>query len=160
MLGPLTNPAGADSQLIGVYAPQLTEMLATVLGRLGTRRAIVAHGADGMDEISITGPSRISELRYGAVTTYTVSPEEFGLPRASLNDIQGGNASQNAGLILELLNGSRGPRRDIALLNAAAALMASGKAASISEGLGLATDSIDSRSALRKLNELIEFTNS
>jgi anthranilate phosphoribosyltransferase len=160
MLGPLTNPAGADSQLIGVYAPQLTEMLAMVLGRLGTRRAIVAHGADGMDEISITGTSRISDLRDGAVTTYTVSPEEFGLPRASLSEIQGGDASQNAGLILDLLNGGRGPRRDIVILNAAAALMAGGKAASMSEGLGIAADSIDSRRALRKLSDLVEFTHS
>src|SRR5262249_21777764 len=95
MLGPLTNPAGADSQLIGVYAPQLTEMLAMVLGRLGTHRAIVAHGSDGMDEISITGSSKISELRNDGITTYTISPEQFGLNRASLGDIQGGDAAQN-----------------------------------------------------------------
>jgi anthranilate phosphoribosyltransferase len=160
MLGPLTNPAGADSQLIGVYAPHLTEMLATVLGRLGTRRAIVAHGADGMDEISITGSSKISELRDGGVTTYTISPEDVGLPRAALSDIQGGDAAQNAELILELLNGGRGPRRDIVLLNAAAALMASGKAPNMSEGLRMAADSVDSLRALKKLGSLVEFTNS
>jgi len=160
MLGPLTNPAGADSQLIGVYAPQLTEMLAMVLGRLGTHRAIVAHGSDGMDEISITGSSKISELRNDGITTYTISPEQFGLNRASLGDIQGGDAAQNASLILELLKGSRGPRRDIVLLNAAAALMASGKVSSISEGLPMAADSIDSRRALNKLSQLVEFTNS
>src|SRR5262249_22951510 len=138
MLGPLTNPAGADSQLIGVYAPHLTEILATVLQRLGTLRAIVAHGSDGMDEISITGSSKISELRDGAITTYTISPEELGLSRASLRDIQGGDAAQNAKLILDVLGGARGPRRDIVLLNAAAALMASGKAADMRDGLAMA----------------------
>jgi anthranilate phosphoribosyltransferase len=160
MLGPLTNPAGADSQLIGVYDARLTEMLATVLGRLGTRRAIVAHGADGMDEISITGISRISELRDGDVSTYSISPEEVGLRRATLQDIHGGDASQNAGLILDLLNGGRGPRRDIVLLNSAAALMASGRAANMKEGLDMAADSTDSLRALQKLRDLVEFTNS
>ena len=135
-------------------------MLATVLGRLGTRRAIVAHGADGMDEISITGISRISELRDGDVSTYSISPEEVGLPRASLKDIQGGDASQNAGLILDLLNGGRGPRRDIVLLNSAAALMVSGRAANVKEGLDMAADSTDSLRALQKLRDLVEFTNS
>jgi len=159
MLGPLTNPAGADSQLVGVYAPELTEMLATVLGRLGTRRATVAHGADGMDEISITGETRISELKDGAVTTYTISPEDVGLRRASLIDIQGGDAAQNAQIILDLLNGARGPRRDIVLLNAAAALVTSGKVADLAEGLEAAGASIDSHKALHKLTQLIEFTN-
>ena len=160
MLGPLTNPAGADSQLIGVYAPHLTEMMSTVLGRLGTNRAIVAHGADGMDEISITGSSRISELRNGGVTTYTISPEDVGLTRATLADIQGGDASQNARLILDLLNGAGGPRRDIVLLNSAAALMASGKTSKMTDGLAMAADSIDSLRALHKLNDLVEFSNS
>ena len=160
MLGPVTNPAGADSQLIGVYAPPLTEMLATVLCRLGTRRAIVAHGSDGMDEISISGTSRISELREGRITNYTISPDEFGMPRASLGDIKGGDASQNAKLILDLLNGSTGPRRDIVLLNAGAALMASERAANMHEGLAMAADSIDTRKALHKLTHLIDFTNS
>jgi anthranilate phosphoribosyltransferase len=160
MLGPLTNPAGADSQLIGVYAPHLTEMLATVLGRLGARRAIVAHGSDGMDEISISGNSRISELRDGQITTYTISPDEFGMTRASLGDIKGGDASQNSKLIMDLLNGSTGPRRDIVLLNAAAALMASDKAANMNEGLAMAAASIDNRKALQKLTHLVDFTNS
>jgi anthranilate phosphoribosyltransferase len=160
MLGPVTNPAGADSQLIGVYAPHLTEMLATVLGRLGTRRAIVAHGSDGMDEISISGTSRISELRDGRIATYTISPEDFGMTRASLLDIKGGDASENAKLILDVLNGCSGPRRDIVLLNGAAALMASEKAANINEGLAMAADSIDNRKALHKLSHLIDFTNS
>jgi anthranilate phosphoribosyltransferase len=160
MLGPLTNPAGADSQLIGVYAPYLTEMLATVLGRLGTRRAIVAHGSDGMDEISISGPSRISELHDGKITTYTISPEDFGMNKGTLGDIKGGDATQNARLILDVLNGSIGPRRDIVLLNAAAALTASEKATDMNEGLTMAADSIDSRKALQKLTHLIDFTNS
>jgi anthranilate phosphoribosyltransferase len=113
-----------------------------------------------MDEISITGSSKISELRDGGVTTYTISPEDVGLPRAALSDIQGGDAAQNAELILELLNGGRGPRRDIVLLNAAAALMASGKAPNMSEGLRMAADSVDSLRALKKLGSLVEFTNS
>src|SRR5262249_5309108 len=145
--------------LIGVYPPHLTEMLATVLGRLGTRRAIVAHGSDGMDEISITGPSRISELRDGDITTYTISPEDVGLTRGSLADIQGGDASQNAKLILDVLKGAGGARRDIVLMNAGAALVASGKAPTMNEGIAMAGESIDSRKAFRKLTELIEFTN-
>ncbi|MGH9823604.1 MAG: anthranilate phosphoribosyltransferase, partial [Blastocatellia bacterium] len=160
MLGPLTNPAGANAQLVGVYAAELTEVLAEVLNRLGTSRAIVAHGSDGMDEITITGSTRITELRDGKISTYTVHPEELGITPATLADIRGGDASENANLILKILGGETGPRRDIVLMNAAAALAVSGKASSFQDGLGLAAESIAGGNALEKLERLIEFTNS
>lgn len=159
MLGPLTNPAGADTQVIGVYAAHLTELLAQVLGELGSRRALVVYGAEGLDEVSITGETRISELKDGAVATYAVRPEDFGLERAPLKAIQGGDASQNAEIIREILNGKHGPRRDIVLLNTAAALLASGKAGDLKEGIAVGSESIDSGKALAKLKTLIEFTN-
>ncbi|HET8676814.1 MAG TPA: anthranilate phosphoribosyltransferase [Blastocatellia bacterium] len=160
MLGPLTNPAGANAQVIGVYAGHLTELLAEVLGALGTRRALVVHGADGLDEISVTSESKITELREGGITTYAVRPEDFGIPRASLKDIQGGDAEENARIILEVLQGTPGPRRDIVLMNAAAALVASSKVEGFQEGIAAATESIESGKAMAKLQSLIEFTNS
>jgi anthranilate phosphoribosyltransferase len=160
MLGPLTNPAGATAQVIGVYAGYLTELLAEVLGALGTRRALVVHGADGLDEISVTSESKITEMRQGAINTYTIRPEDFGITRAGLKDIQGGDAQQNARIILEVLSGQPGPRRDIVLMNAAAALVASSKVAGFQEGIAAATDSITSGKAMAKLQRLIEFTNS
>jgi anthranilate phosphoribosyltransferase len=160
MLGPLTNPAGANAQVIGVYAGHLTELLAEVLGALGTRRALVVHGADGLDEISVTSESKITELREGGITTYAVRPEDFGLTRASLKEIQGGDAEENARIILEVLQGTPGPRRDIVLMNAAAALVASSKVESFQEGIAAATESIESGKARAKLQSLIEFTNS
>ena len=160
LLGPLTNPAGANAQVIGVYAAHLTELLAEVLGALGTRRALVVHGADGLDEISITGESKITEMREGRIETYTIRPEDYGIPRASLKDIQGGDAEQNAQIILEVLQGKPGPRRDIVLMNAAAALVASSKVEGFAEGIAAATESIASGKAMAKLQRLIEFTNS
>ncbi len=159
LLGPLTNPARANTQVIGVYAPHLTELLAEVLGRLGSARALVVHGLDGLDEISISGESKITELRDGRLSTRTVRPEDFGLARAPLKDIQGGDAAQNAGIILDLLKGRQGPRRDIVLLNASAALLASGKVEDMKEGVRLAAHAIDSRAAFEKLEQLISFTN-
>ena len=159
MLGPLTNPAGANTQVIGVYAAHLTEVLARVLCALGSARALVVHGSDGLDEITITGESKVTEMRSGDVRTYAVTPEEFGLRRASLEEIQGGDARQNSGIILEVLEGAPGPRRDIVLLNAAAGLVASSSASDFAEGVRLAAESIDSGKALNKLNRLIEFTN-
>jgi anthranilate phosphoribosyltransferase len=159
LLGPLTNPAGADTQVIGVYAARLTELLAEALIRLGSRRAFVVHGSDGLDEITITGESKITELNGQRLNTYTISPEDFGLARARLADIQGGDARQNAQIIHDLLAGHCGPRRDIVLMNAAAAMAASGKAGDFAEGLRLSADSIDSGNALGKLRRLIEFTN-
>jgi len=158
MLGPLTNPAGANIQVVGVYAAPLTELLAGVLKELGSTRALVVHGSDGLDEISISSESKISELKGGKVNTYVVAPEDFGLQRSSLAEIQGGDARQNSEIILGILRGVRGPRRDIVLLNAAAAFLASSRAADLSQGVNIATESIDSGNALRKLEQLREFT--
>ena len=159
MLGPLTNPAGANIQVVGVYAANLTELLARVLGELGSTRALVVHGSDGLDEITITAESKITELRNGELSTYNVAPEDFGLERATLEEIQGGDAHQNGEIILEVLRGGRGPRRDIVLMNAAAAFVASSRAGDLREGVGVAADSIDTGRALEKLEQLIEFTN-
>ncbi len=159
MLGPLTNPAGANTQVVGVYAAHLTELLAGVLNELGTSRALVVHGSDGLDEITITGESKITELRNGKSSTYFVAPEDFGLARATLAEIQGGDARQNSEIILEVLRGARGPKRDIVLLNAAAAFVASSRAGDLREGVILAVESIDNGRALNKLQKLIEFTN-
>lgn len=158
MLGPLTNPAGANAQVIGVYAASLTEPLARVLAELGTVRAFVVHGADGLDEISNTGESRISEVCEGAVRSYTVRPEDFGLPRASIEDLQGGDRAQNAQIIRAVLDGEPGPRRDIVLMNAAAALVAGGRARDLKEGVSVAGRSIDSGAARHKLDDLIGFS--
>jgi len=158
MLGPLTNPAGANTQVVGVYAAHLTELLARVLGQLGSTRALVVHGSDGLDEITITAESKVTELRDGELETYTVAPEDFGLTRATLAEIQGGDARQNSQIILDVLRGERGARRDIVLLNAAAALVASGKTVDLTEGVAVAAQSIDGGKALDKLERLIEFT--
>jgi anthranilate phosphoribosyltransferase len=159
MLGPLTNPAGANIQVVGVYSASLTELLASVLKELGSTRALVVHGSDGLDEISITSESKITELNRGELTTYVVAPEDFGLERSSLSEIQGGDARQNSEMILGILRGAHGPRRDIVVLNAAAALLATSRARDFREGVKIATESIDSGKALRKLEHLIEFTN-
>ena len=159
MLGPLTNPAGADTQVIGVYAAPLTEMLAAALQALGSRRALVVHGSDGLDEISISADSLVTELADGALRTYTVTPEDFGLGRAPLEAIRGGDARQNSAMILDILNGGGGPRRDIVLLNAAAALVAANRANDFTQGVRLAAEAIDSGKARAKLERLIEFTN-
>jgi anthranilate phosphoribosyltransferase len=159
MLGPLTNPARANTQVVGVYAAHLTELLASVLGELGSTRALVVHGSDGLDEITITCESKITELRNGELRTYSVSPEDFGFARATLGEIQGGDAGQNGEIILEVLRGGRGPRRDIVLLNAGAAFVASSRVNDLKEGVSLAAESIDSGDALDKLKRLIEFTN-
>ena len=155
MLGPLTNPAAANAQVIGVYAAALTEPLARVLAELGTVRAFVVHGADGLDEISNTGDSRVSEVREGVVRTVTLRPEDFGLARASIADLQGGDREQNAQIIRGILDGEAGPKRDIVLMNAAAALVAGGRARDLKEGAGLAAKSIDSGAARAKLQALI-----
>jgi anthranilate phosphoribosyltransferase len=154
MLGPLTNPAGANAQVIGVYAGALTEPLARVLAELGTIRAFVVHGADGLDEISSTGESTVSEVREGVVRTFVVRPEDFGIPRAAIADLRGGDREQNAEIIRNLLDGEMGRRRDIVLINAAAALVAGSRARDLKDGVALAAESIDSgraRSALERL---------
>jgi len=158
MLGPLTNPAGANAQVIGVYAAALTEPLARVLAELGTIRAFVVHGADGLDEISNTGASHIAEVHEGVVRSSHVRPEDFGLPRAAIGDLRGGDRQENADIIRRVLGGEAGPRRDIVLMNAAAALVAGGKARDFKEGVALAAQSIDSGAAAGKLAALVAFS--
>jgi anthranilate phosphoribosyltransferase len=155
LLGPLTNPAGANAQVIGVAAAALTEPLARVLAELGTFRAFVVHGADGLDEISNTGESRVSEVREGVVRTFAVRPEDFGLPRASIGDLRGGDREQNAQIIRAIVDGERGPRRDIVLMNTAAALVAGTKARDLKEGVEVAARSIDTGAARDKLDRLV-----
>jgi anthranilate phosphoribosyltransferase len=159
LLGPLTNPAHASAQVVGVYAPELVEKLAEALSMLGLHRAIVVHGLDGLDEITITGPTRIAEVREGTVRTYEVTPEEFGLSRAPMTEISGGDAVGNAVIIREVLRGTSSSRRDVVLLNAAAALVAAGKADHLGDAIPLAANSIDSGAAMGKLEALVQFTN-
>jgi anthranilate phosphoribosyltransferase len=159
LLGPLTNPAQASAQVVGVYPASLVEKLAEALSLLGLRRALVVHGLDGLDEITITGPTRIAEVREGSVRTYEVAPEQFGMNRARLEDISGGGAAENAAIIREVLAGKKSPRRDVVLLNAAAALVASGKADHLKDALPLAVKAIDSGAAAAKLEGLVRFTN-
>jgi anthranilate phosphoribosyltransferase len=156
MLGPLTNPAGANAQVIGVYAHGLVEPLARVLAELGTIRAFVVHGADGLDEISTTGESLVAEVREGMVRVAPVRPEDFGVPRATIADLRGGDREQNAEIIRGVLGGEPGPRRDIVVVNAAAALVAGARARDFKEGAQQAAQSIDSGAAGRKLQALAE----
>ena len=158
ILGPLTNPAGAQAQLMGVYDAALTEKLARVLKRLGCRRAMVVHGMDGLDEISTIGMTQISELKGGRVRTYKISPEKFGIKRTNKNEIAGADLDENARMMLRVLRGERGPRRDIVVLNAAAAIVIGGKARTMLEGIAIAKRSIDSRKAYEKVVQLIEAT--
>ena len=158
LLGPLTNPAHASAQVVGVYSVDLVEKLAEALSMLGTHRALVVHGLDGLDEITITGPTRIAEVREGNVRTYEVTPEEFGIKRARLEDISGGDADTNAAIIRDILAGTKSPRRDVVLLNAAAALVAAGKADHLGNALPLAVTVHRFRRRHRKLEALVQFT--
>ncbi len=158
LLGPLTNPAHASAQVVGVYSDDLVDKLAEALSMLGLRRALVVHGADGLDEISISTSSRVAEVRDAQVRTYEVTPEEFGLARAPIEAISGGDASENARIIREVLAGKKSSCRDIVLLNAAATLVAAGRASHLSEAMPLAANSIDSGAAAAKLQGLVEFT--
>ena len=158
LLGPLTNPAHANGQVVGVYSIDLVEKLAEALSMLGLHRALVVHGLDGLDEITITGTTRVAEAREGSVRTYEVEPEEFGLTRATLKEISGGDASENAAIIRAVLSGEKSPRREVVLLNAAAALVAAGKSDRIAEAVPLAAKSIDSGAAAAKLAALASFT--
>jgi len=160
MLGPLTNPAGATSQLIGVYDPKLTEMFAGVLKNLGTKRAFIVHGLDGLDEVSVTEETRVSELNDGMITTYNITPVEFLNKTYSTGELAGGDAAINAKITEGVLTGKEGACRDIVLLNSALAIVAGGKAESIKEGVSIAADCIDSGSAMRRLQALIELSNS
>ncbi|HKU20893.1 MAG TPA: anthranilate phosphoribosyltransferase [Terriglobales bacterium] len=160
LLGPLTNPASASAQVVGVYSADLVEKLAEALSMLGVHRALVVHGDDGLDEITITAPTRVAEVREGSVRSYEVTPEEFGFKRARLQAISGGDASDNAAIIREILEGNKSARRDVVLLNAAAALVAAARADHIRDALPLASQSLDSGAARRKLEAMVRFTNS
>jgi len=158
LLGPLTNPARANGQVVGVYSLDLVEKLAEALSMLGLRRALVVHGLDGLDEITITGTTRIAEAREGSVKSYEIEPEEFGMSRASLQEISGGDAAGNAEIIRAVLKGEKSARRNVVLLNAAAALVAAGRADHIGAAIPLAAQSIDSGAAAGKLEALIRFS--
>ena len=159
ILGPLSNPAAAQVQVLGVYDGALTETMARVLGSLGSRAAFVVHGADGLDELSTTGPNRVSQLQSGQVHSYTLDPQALGLPRAALADLLGGEADENAALTRAVLEGEPGPHRDVVLLNSAAALVAGGTATDMHHGLNLAAHSIDSGAAQGRLESLVAFSN-
>jgi len=159
LLGPLTNPARASAQVVGVYSEDLVEKLANALQMLGLNRALVVHGSDGLDEISIAGPTKIGEVRGEWVRVYEVTPAQFGFNTAPLSAITGGDTKANADMIWKILEGEKSPRRDIVLMNAAAALVAAGKADSLKDAMPLATESIDSGAARAKLGALVEFTN-
>ena len=159
LLGPLSNPAGAKRQLLGVYAPEWLEPMALVLRNLGSERVWVVHGADGLDELTTTGPSRIAELKGGTLRCFEITPEEVGLPRARIEDLRGGDGEENARLLHELLDGAKGPLRDIVLLNAAAALVIADKAPDLKGGLQLAARAVDTGRARAALEALIAITN-
>ncbi|MDZ4165519.1 MAG: anthranilate phosphoribosyltransferase [Smithellaceae bacterium] len=160
MLGPLINPSGANAQLIGVYEPRLTEMFALVLKNLGTRRAFVVHGHDGLDEASIFGPSRVTELCDGIISTYDLHPEEYFSGSDQVDAISGGDPATNARITRGILSGDQGAPRNIVLLNAALGIVAGGKARDVKEGISLAARAIDSGEAMRKLDELIAHSRS
>jgi anthranilate phosphoribosyltransferase len=158
LLGPLTNPAHASGQVVGVYALDVVEKLAEALSMLGLHRALVVHGLDGLDEITITGATRVAEARDGIVRTYEVDPEEFGMKRSTLESISGGDATENAVIVREVLSGKTSPRRDVVLLNSAAALVAAGRTDHLADAIPMAARSIDSGAAAAKLSALVDFT--
>jgi anthranilate phosphoribosyltransferase len=160
ILGPLTNPAGAKAQVLGVADGSLLEKMALVLKSLGCGHALVVHGEDGLDELTNTAKTHICELKDGCIKSYTVSPENFGLSRASLDSLKGGTAEQNAARLRSLLAGASGPARDIVLMNTAAALLAGDKVNSLEQGLNLARETIDSGRALATMEQLIKLTQS
>jgi anthranilate phosphoribosyltransferase len=159
ILGPLSNPAGASAQVIGVYDGKLVPLLAGVLKNLGAKRAMVVHGSDGLDEISVCGQTSIAELRSGRIKRYKISPEDLGMGSAKLKEIRGGSAEENAAMLKAVLKGQTGAKRDIVILNAAASLVVASKAKDLKEGIARAARSIDSGAALKKLKMLKEFTN-
>jgi len=159
MLGPLTNPAAANCQVLGVYAPDLTEVFAQTLGSMGVRRAFVVHGHDGLDEISVCAPTRVSELHDGQVKTYDISPDQFFGDVARADEIKGGRPDENALITRSILEkGAKGPRRNIVLINAGAAIVAAGKADTLKQGIEKAEAAIDSGAAADKLHQLALFT--
>lgn len=155
LMGPICNPANVERQVVGVFAAEWVEPIAQVLGKLGSRHAWVVHGRDGLDELSTTGATLVAELKSGAVTTFEVTPEDAGLPRASIADLQGGDAAANASALRDVLAGAQGAYRDIVLMNAGAALVVGGKASTLREGVALAAGAIDSGAARAALERLI-----
>jgi len=159
ILGPLTNPARASVQVLGVFSEELTDLLAQVLVNLGTRHCFIVHGMDGLDEITVSGKSRISEGKDGRVAAYTLEPKDFQFSNRDLKDLMGGAPEKNAEILLSVLRGEKGARREVVLMNAAPAFVAVGKAKTLQEGVVLAAESIDSGRALEKLNRLVKVTN-
>ena len=160
ILGPLTNPAKAQAQVLGVADASLGEKMAQVLNRLGCRHALVVHGEDGLDEMTLSGPTQVWELKNGAVNTYTITPEELGLPESDREAIQGGTIEANSALLKDVLKGTKGPARDVVLMNAAAALVAADKVSTLKDGIGLAAEAIDNGAALHKLEALVALSQS
>jgi len=158
ILGPLTNPAGAGAQVLGVADGSLQEKMALVLQSLGCKHALVVHGEDGLDEVTITGKTRVCELKDGGIENYYVSPQDFGLAEAASESLKGGTADENAALLRSILGGAAGPQREVVLMNAAAALVAGDRAETLKQGVVMAGEVIDSGQALAKVDELIEFT--
>lgn len=158
ILGPLTNPAGARAQVLGVYSPSLAELIARVLAKLGATRAFVVHGAGGLDEISLAGPSVLCEVKGGSVRKGILDPARFGFRYTPVSTLAGGSPGENAAITRRILEGEKGPRRDVVVLNAALGVVAAGKAGGIAEGLEISARSIDDGRALAKLNELVTFT--
>ncbi|MBM4322964.1 MAG: anthranilate phosphoribosyltransferase [Deltaproteobacteria bacterium] len=159
LLGPLTNPAGANAQVVGVYRKDLVGTIAEVLKNLGCKGALVVHGEDHCDEISITKKTFISQLRGGRIESYEFAPENIGLKRRTLEQIQGGTAQENANILLRILEGVQGPRREVVLLNASAVFVAAERVSNLKDGIEMAEESVESGRAMRKLKELIQFTN-
>jgi anthranilate phosphoribosyltransferase len=158
MLGPLTNPAGANCQLLGVFAPHLTEMFAEALRLLGAKSAFVVHGHDGLDEISVCAPTRVSQLEADRIRTYDIYPEQYFGQLAQPEEMNGGDPEQNAAITRKILEGEKGPKRDVVLLNTAAALVACQKAEDLKEGIAKAEAAIDNKAALEKLEALVAYT--
>ena len=159
LLGPLTNPAGAQSQVLGVFSADMIDLVAATLAELGVEHAFVVHGAGGLDEISLAGETQVAEVKHGTVRRFTVTPNEFGVSSATLESVRGGTATENAAIIRSVLAGEAGPRRDIVVVNAAAALVAAGIASNFSDAANLASESIASGAAAEKLAALVAFTN-
>lgn len=159
LLGPLTNPAMASYQLIGIYSGELVAVIAHVLKNLGSARAMVVHGLEGLDEISLCGPTKVAELRDGKVTEYILEPEQMGFSRCRLEELHGGNAEESAVIMKSVLQGDQGSPRNVVLLNSGAALYVSGSAATLQDGIRLGAESIDSGRARQKLDQLVEMTN-
>jgi anthranilate phosphoribosyltransferase len=158
ILGPITNPAGAKRQILGVFANGLTDILAQVLGNLGAVDAMVVHGEDGLDEVSISGRTRVSRFKDGKTENFYIRPEDFGIMRSKIENIRGGSREANAAITLSILSGEEGPRRDIVLINSAVAIVIAGKTGDFKTAFDIATDAVDSGRALKKLEEIKKVT--